>query len=145
MQENHAEQKYYNFIDIYTKHYNTAYPDKIRQKRKNERNNPEPWITPWLEDACNRKNRLYYEFVSKPTAANKMKYTKMKNFVEKHIKKTKNKYYSKYFEQYKCDSRKQWSMINNLLNRNRKTAAVKKLIDKDGNIVRDEMVVGIFW
>ena len=59
----------------------------------------------------------------------------MKKFVEKHIKKAKNKYYSKYFEQYKTDSRKQWNMLNLLLNRQRKKITVKKLIDGDGNTV----------
>ena len=58
---------------------------------------------------------------------------KMKKFVEKHVKKAKNKYYCKYFEQYKSDSRKQWSMLNNLLNRQRKISNFKKIIDDDGN------------
>ena len=134
-QEDHAEMKYNKFIDIYTKHYNTAYPNKKREKRRNERTSPKPWILPWLEDACNRKNKLYHEFISDPTTVNKIKYTKMKKFVEKHIKKAKNKYYSKYFEQYKTDSRKQWNMLNLLLNRQRKKITVKKLIDGDGNTV----------
>ena len=135
LQESHAELKYNKFADIYTKHYNNAYPDKLRKKRRNERKNPKPWILPWLEDACNRKNKLYRKFISEPTIGNKTKYTKMKKFTEKHITKAKNNYYSKYFEQYKTDSRKQWNMINSLLNRKRKNVDIKKLVDNDGHTV----------
>ena len=135
LQESHAELKYNKFADIYTKHYNTAYPDKLRKKRRNERKDPKPWILPWLEDACNRKNKLYRKFISEPTIANKTKYTKMKKFTEKHITKAKNNYYRKYFEQYKTDSRKQWNMINSLLNRKRKVIDIKKLVDNDGHTV----------
>ena len=52
----------------------------------------------------------------------------MKNFVDKHIKKAKYKYYSSYFEQYSNDGRKQWSMINELLNRKHKHTSIDKLI-----------------
>lgn len=38
-------------------------------------------------------------------------------FCDKHIKLAKRKYYAKYFENHKSNSRKQWSMINQLLNR----------------------------
>ena len=131
--ENDADAKYNKFTDIYTKHYNTAYPNKKSKKRKNERKSPKPWILPWLEDACNRKNILHEIFVSNPTIANETVYKKMRKFCDKHVKKAKSKYYTKYFEQYKSDSRKQWSMINSLLNRRRKSVSINKLIDKDGN------------
>ena len=131
-----AETKYKTFLDTYTKHYDTAYPLNInRKRRKLERLHPKPWILPWLEDACNRKNDLYHAFVKNPSVANKTKYLKMKKFVEKHLKISKSKYYKKYFEQYKDNSKKQWSMINSLLNRNTKKGGVSSLKDSDGNIV----------
>ena len=33
-----------------------------------------PWILPWLEDVCARKNKLYTDFSDEPSEANKMKY-----------------------------------------------------------------------
>ena len=96
---------------------------------------PKPWIIPWLEDACNRKNDLYHAFVKNPTAPNKTKYLKMKKFVEKHIKLAKSKYYKKYFEQYKDNSKKQWNMINSLLNRNTKKSGVSSLKETNGNLL----------
>ena len=131
-----AQSQYDAFIEIYTKHYDTAYPlNSKRVRRNNERVKPKPWILPWLEDACARKNRLYYVFIKNPTIANKTKYTKMKKFVDKHTKLAKSKHYKKYFEQYSNNSKKQWQMINTLLNRNNKKVNIPKLQDSDGNVV----------
>ena len=61
-----AQTQYDKFTEIYMKHYNTAYPLKSqRVRRNNERQNPKPWILPWLEDACARKNDLFHEFIKK--------------------------------------------------------------------------------
>ena len=51
----------------------------------------------------------------------------MKLFVLKHIKKAKLKYYTDYFKQYSSDSRKQWQLINSLLNKNRNKIKISKL------------------
>ena len=58
---------------------------------------------------------MYNTFVKDPTIQNKTRYSKMRKFVDKHIKLAKNKYYHDYFEQYKFDSRKQWQMLNTIL------------------------------
>ena len=60
----------------------------------------------------------------------------MKKFCDKHIDKAKQKYYKKFFDQHHDNSKKQWQMINSLLNRSssRKDTTIK-LKDKDGNIV----------
>ena len=131
-----AQESYEKFDEIYLKHYNTAYPLKTnRIRRKNERKNPKPWILPWLEDACARKNKLFHIFVKKPSPENKAKYNKLNDFCKKHIDIAKIKYRKSYFEKHKDDSRKQWQMIHELLGRKRKTSRINKLIDCDGNII----------
>ena len=62
-----AQSQYDLFVETYTKHYNTAYPlNTKRIRRKKERLNPKPWILPWLEEACDRKNALYFDWIKKP-------------------------------------------------------------------------------
>ena len=117
LHETDAQMRYNKFAEIYTNLYDTAYPKVKPVRRKKQRVNPKPWILPWLEKACDRKNRLYHEYIKSPVQANKIKYMKIKKFVEKHIKNAKNKYYTDYFTHYKNDSKKQWVMINNLLHR----------------------------
>ena len=131
-----AQSQYEKFNEIYMRHYNNAYPlnkDK-KTRRKNERKNPKPWMLPWLEDACARKNNLYHEFVNTPTAENKAKYDKMNEFCAKHIDIAKLRYRTKYFNEYRDNSRKQWQMINELLNRSKRNMQVNKLISKDGKV-----------
>ena len=131
-----AQEQYDKFIDIYNKHYETAFPlNTKRTRRKKERMDPKPWILPWLEEACDRKNRLYLLWTKFPTIANELTYKKMKKFTEKHVTIAKNKYYVKYFDQYKSNSKKQWEMINSLLNRKRKKSGINKLIDSNGEII----------
>ena len=130
-----SQTAYGKFEEIYLKHYENAYPLKNnRTRRKNERENPKPWILPWLEDACSRKNKLFHNFVKEPSPENKTKYDKLKEFCAKHVDIAKAKYHKSYFEKYKNNSRKQWQMINSLLNRKSKTIDVGKIIDNEGNV-----------
>ena len=129
-----AQSSYTKFNELYMTHYNAAYPLRSeRVKRKNERQNPKPWILPWLEDACARKNDMFHEFVTKPCPENKAKYEKLNEFCAKHIDIAKTKYHKSYFEKYKDNSRKQWQMINGLLNRNNKgNNCINRLVDSEG-------------
>ena len=69
----------------------------------------------------------------------------MKKFVTKHIKLAKNKYYNTYFEQYNCNSRKQWQMLNSLLNRQKYNTKTIKLQDENGtNINKPADVAELF-
>ena len=65
-------------------HYNaTLYllkPNRVR--RINERQKPKPWILPWLEDACARRQTAYYEFVKRPSPTNKKNYENLNLFCE---------------------------------------------------------------
>ena len=128
-----AQTAYDKFEEIYLKHYNSAYPSiSNRIRRKNERQNPKPWILPWLEDACARKQKAFYEFVKTPSPVNKAKYEKLQIFCEKHVDIAKIKYRKAYFERYQNDSRKQWQMISSLLGRKNKTPNFTKITDCDG-------------
>ena len=132
-----ADAKHEKLTEIYTAHYNTAYPLQCdRKRRKHERVTPKPWITSWLEDATHRKNQLYLTSVDNPTAQNKATYDKMRKFCDKHIDIAKAKYYKKYFTEHNDNSRKQWQMINSLLNRNKRKGSIDKLVDKNGNVIR---------
>ena len=131
-----AEKNFDYFMQIYNENYNTAYPPKnVRVRRKNERVNPKPWILPWLEDAIARKDNLFHESVKRPTVENIATYKKMNEFCEKHKKIAQEKYYKKYFDQYKDNSKKQWQMINNVLGRKVYHKEAIKLKDDEGSLI----------
>ncbi len=137
-----AQSQFDTLCDTYTKHYNTAYPLKSqRVRRKNERLHPKPWILPFLEDAIARRENLYHAFVKSPSEENSARYNKLKKFCDKHVNLAKDKYYKKYFEQHKNNSKKQWEMINNLLNRTKSRTGPIKLKDDHGRIVNNSLDV----
>ena len=59
----------------------------------------------------------------------------MKKFCDKHVDLAKQRYYKKYFDQHSSNSKKQWKMINNLLNRTKSRSGPIKLKDENGQIL----------
>ena len=59
-----ADEKFNMFESKYSEIYNKHFP-KVK-KTFNRRKCNKPWILPWLQCACDRKNKLYYVFVKNP-------------------------------------------------------------------------------
>ncbi|KAL5263905.1 hypothetical protein ACHWQZ_G005101 [Mnemiopsis leidyi] len=137
-----SSNKYDKFCEVYTKHYDTAYPLKNQRiRRKHERSDPKPWILPWLEEACARKNKLFHTKTVKPTLENIAAYERHEKFCKKHVDNAKKRYYKKQFEKFKDSSKKQWTIINGLLNRGRKQGSAFRLRDPDGSILSTDSAV----
>ena len=131
-----ADSQFEKFNTVYNKHYNEAYPLKSnRQRRPNERAHPKPWMLEWLENCIARRDKAYHDYVNEPTDSNRQKHENLKKFCTKHVDLAKKKYYTKFFNQHKCNSKKQWQMINSLLNRKPAKSGTPKLIDDDGSTI----------
>ena len=138
-----ADEKFDSFEKKYREIYERNFPKNVKKPAK--RKNDKPWLLPWLQSACNRKNLLYKAFAKQPTTENDLKYKKMKKFVNKHIKKAKRKYYDAYFKKYCGDSRKQWQMVNSLLNRKTKTKnSIKKIQYQNSDITDPQEIANSF-
>ena len=61
--------------------------------------------------------------------------------MQKNIDKAKAKYYKKYFDEHKENSKKQWQMINNLLGRNNTAKSINRLIDKKGDVINTSTAI----
>ena len=96
---------------------------------------------PWLEDACERKNKAYHDKIVNPSPENNFKYKNLKAFTDKHVNLAKKKFYSDYFEKNQTDSKLQWKMINSLLNRNNKHTKIGKIRDCDGNVATSSQAI----
>jgi len=107
-------------------HYTTTYPT-TRKKANDRKGEGKPWIMPWLQEACDRKNSLHDDFVKTPTTENKDKYTKMKKWVDKQIHIRKKKYYSGQIEKYTSNARRQWKIINTVICNKKPSINIKKL------------------
>ena len=138
-----ANDKYTVFETKYREIYEKHFPHKKKKIKK--RKHDKPWILPWLQGACDRKNKLYKTYIKNPTPINHANYKRVKKFVTKQIKKAKREYYSNYFRRYSGDCRKQWQMINELLNRKTKSKIkITKLTDTDSNITNNNEIANKF-
>ena len=79
-----ADEKFEKFEHEYSKIYQKNFPPKA--KRAKNRKNDKPWLLPWLQAACDRKNAMYKTFVKHPTIENETKYKKFKKIVTQHAK-----------------------------------------------------------
>ena len=77
------------------------------KKRGRNNKNSKPWILPWLENAIDRKQRMYHKFVKTPISENDAIYKKLEKFCDKHVDIAKKGYYKKFFNLDKDNSRKQ--------------------------------------
>ena len=139
-----AQTKFEKFSNVYTKIYDSCFPKLGNSRGKNRCKNSKPWILPWLSGACSRKNKAYNKYIKCPSLENKSKYQKLKKFTEKHIKKAKLQYYTDYFKKYASDGRKQWQMINSLLNRNQSKHKVNKIITEHKTLTKNSEIASAF-
>ena len=63
-----ANEKYNAFEEKYHEIYDRCFPPKNNKRKK--RKVDKPWILPWLQGACDRKNKFYKIFVKNPTIEN---------------------------------------------------------------------------
>ena len=121
-----ANNKYENFQSKFNECYNTCFP-KETKTRKNKRITAKPWLKPWLIEACTRKNELYKNFIKQPNIENKNKYKNYKKKVEKCIYMAKRKFYNDQIEKFSNNAKKQWSIINGIINRKKSATKINKI------------------
>jgi len=138
----HAQTKYIQFSKFYTDTYDTCFPINKPGKKKDRES--KPWLFPWLAEACSRKNKAHATFIKSPTSINKAIYQKLKKFTTRHIKKAKFNYYANYFAKYSNDGRKQWQMINSLLNRKKSKQKVNKIISNGETLTNNSDITSSF-
>ena len=139
-----ADEKFNAFETKYSEIYEKNFP-LAKNKKPGSRKNTKPWILKWLQNACDRKNQLYFNFVKAPTTENESKYKRIKLFTEKHVDRAKREYYAKYFKKYSGDSKMQWKMVNTILNKaNKARIKVKKLNFQGNEITDSQQIANVF-
>ena len=123
---NNADDKYNTFFKIYETCYNESFPKQIKTENKRKATGKQ-WILPWLQEACDRKNKLYHIYIKKPTLENKNIYINFKKWVEKRVYVAKRKYYNNLINMYSSNSKKQWQIMNNIINRKKSKNKINKL------------------
>jgi len=135
--------QYNIFNSIFSAQYNKTFPT-TRKKCNNRKAEGKPWIMPWLQEACSRKNNLYDIFIKHPSAENKENYKNMKRKVDKHLYKSKKNYYSRQIEKYTMNAKKQWKIINEVISNNKPKNKINKLNFDNKNITDSKNIAETF-
>ena len=88
-------------------------------------NTGKPWLFDTLRDAIKEKNKLYRKSIKIKSVYNEMVYKNYRNKLRHLLKAAEKKYYSDLVLVNKSNSKRMWSIIKNMINRNQ-----KKYIDK---------------
>jgi hypothetical protein len=126
------EEAYNIFNDKVTHLLNIHCP--IKNTKLNKRNSPKkPWVSKGLITSIKTKDKLYRNFISKPTDDNKLKYTKYRNHLHSLLRIAKKTFITKEIEFHNNNMKKMWSTLNNLLGRNKQNKLPDFFIDDTGN------------
>ena len=83
-----------------------------------------PWITTGIEKFSKRKQRLYDKFLKTRIQKIELEYKNYKNLFEAIKKRSKKLHYSKLIVKYKENIKKTWSVIKEVLGKEKKLRAI---------------------
>ena len=118
--------------------HDNCFPLKHISKKYNTR---KPWLSDTLRDAIKKKNKLYRKSIKIKSVYNEMVYKNYRNKLRHLLKAAEKKYYSDLVLVNKSNSKKMWSIIKNIINRNKKKYINKKFKLSDGSITNDKQLI----
>ena len=138
-----ANEKYNKFFETYENCYRHTFPKKIKKVSK-PRLIGKPSIMIWLQEVCDRKNKLYATFIKQATEENKEKYIKYKKWVEKRIYIAKRKFYTNQITKYNANAKKQSKVINEIINRRKSKPKITKIKIDDNEVTNSHAISNHF-
>lgn len=117
LNENDVNNAYNKFLSEYVTIYNTYCSiKKIKVKKKKDK----VWMTKGLRNSCNKKNLLYREYLKKRDNISENRYKKYKNKLTNILRSAEKLHYRNLVQDASGDVKKMWSVINSVLNRNKR-------------------------
>ena len=99
----------------------TTIPEKTVTSRSTDQN---PWLTKGILNLIKHKNKLYKKYIKQPTICNKNKYNTFRNKLTNVIRKSKCDHYTDQLRAAQGDTKRTWSVLNKVLNREKKTSVL---------------------
>ena len=115
------------------------YFPKVRMKKGYS--NRKPWLSEALRNCIKCKNKLYHVYKKVPSAKNEMCYKKYKNKLTHILLKAEKQYYHDLLNKHKDNMRKSWSIIKDIIHKNKKSLCQSKFQLAEGNMTRDKKLI----
>ena len=136
---NDPHTAYTSFLNKITKIYNDCFP--VRKLIPKKRSIKKPWLTKALLKSIKRKNKLYKQFLHKPTQNNNLLYKSFKNKLNHILRSARRLYYEKKLEYAKANTHATWKILNDILNRKKSKPKVNSIFTCDGQEISDPVII----
>ena len=120
---------YNKFMDVIKSLLDKHCPMKrVKEKRNNK---IKPWITKGLKKSCNRKNKLYLNFIKNRTEQNEKKYKTYKNKLTAILRYSERDYYNELLDKHKTNIKQTWQVLNQVIRKGNETSQVNTVFKDD--------------
>ena len=127
---------YNKFLNKFNELYDECIP--VKKCKLNRKKHPKsPWITKGLLKSINTKNKLYKQYILRPTDDKLTKFKSFRNKLNFIIRKSKRDYFYKKFESTKNNIRQTWKTINGIIGKNKITKQQSSFTADNGEVVKD--------
>ena len=109
-----VHQSYRNVISK----FDYRFPKSTKKVNQHKNKMRSPWLSNILLKCIRRKNRLYKNFIRKPTEANKETYRKYRNRLSITLRLAKQNYFSNILEKERNNMRNTWKILNSIIRPN---------------------------
>ena len=131
---NDVNLAYNKFNSVITDIYEESYP--LITKSISQENPKSPWLTAGIRQSIRNKNKLYKKFLKRPITYGDA-YRAYRNYLTKIIKRAKDDYHRKKFNECRGNIKESWRNLNRLLGKNSNISKPKSF-KCDGSIVKGD-------
>ena len=125
---------YNKFQDHFLRCLDEHAPLKKLSKRK-EKMKRKPWINTEILRSIRTRDKYYKKFIKTKRQEWEVKYKTCRNKINHLIRSSKRNYYSNYFENFKNNSKKIWSGIREIINKNSKSSSSNICLETEGKLI----------
>ena len=129
-----VNHNYNKFQDHFLRCLDKHAPLKKLSKRK-EKMKRKPWINTEILRSIRTRDKYYKKFIKTKCQEWEVKYKTCRNKINHLIRSSKRNYYSNYFENFKNNSKKIWSGIREIINKNSKSSSPNICLEIEGKLI----------
>ena len=128
----YCQESYSMFHNMFIRLYEECF--LLISRKKSIYHSRKTWLTSALKQSIKTKNKMYVRSLKQPTDTNIRIYKQYRNYLNSLLRKSERKHCADLFIQNKNNLRKCWSVIKEIINKN-KTSTVSNKFKINGNIV----------
>ena len=129
-----------NFFEKFNLARDIAFPE-VKVKQKSVRFQHNPWMSTGLKVSQKRKEKLFAKKIKFPSYENLEKFKVYNNMYCKIRRTAKKLYYNNQFTRFTKDSKRTWSVIREIIGKNKSKEQIPAYFQHNGKIISDYLEI----